>query len=416
MKSSADSIQRLLTTLAKHGDVVAEAFAGPVETGGDRQRDAGISALAVVGALKPYEENSYYLSTELYDFISARLASFNAFQALTRIASFVYQATQQWEELVRLNAVRSTRDAARVETALERSIIEIGDTVERNITLLNTMVLAQYGDVDNFNSKLRQNRFYDREVTRCLRELEQVDAFVGRVADQSISVGLPRMRQLTLRRLGTQLLPWTSRLKDAQAVISRRLFDAKLMERKLKLLARYAGWLSANRAADGWEVDVAADAPIALFRPEAMKQRPQPDVRDPDPSVQEKLLAAAARMPAKAVVKSAGFDDTAGVDVITEEMETVAQVLEPYDEALQDLVNHLRAAPARHLVSLVDWKSSRPAMRDVNVEHWLLYAALQLRSGEFSLRFLSEEVLDEVAVNATFYDVEVMAAARAASA
>lgn len=408
MKSSGESIQRLLTTLAKHGDVVAEAFGGPVATGGDRQRDAGIAALAGAGALKPYEENSYYLSTELYDFISARLASFNAFQALTRIASFIYQAGQQWDELVRLNAARSNRDAAKLEAALERSVIEIGDTVERNITLLNTMVLAQYGDVDNFNSKLRQNRFYDREVTRCLRELEQVDALVQQISDQSIAAGLPRMRQLALRRLGTQLLPWTSRLKDAQAVISRRLFDAKLMERKLKLLSRYAGWLTSNRTADGWDVDVTADAPAALFRPEDMKQRPQPDTRDPDPGNQEKLLAAAGRMPAKAVEKNAAFDDAAGIEVIAEDMETVEQVLEPYDEALQDLVDHLRDAPPRHLVSLAQWKETRPALQEVTMENWLLYATLQLRSGEFSLRFLSDEVLEEVTVNATFHDVEVM--------
>lgn len=169
MSSRRDSIQRLFQTLDKHSEIVSDAFAGQV-SGGDRARENAITALVNVGALKPYEEGTYYLSAPLYEYCSSALASFHALQVLTRIRGHIYQATEQWEELRMLRLTGSSNEVARMERALERSIIEIGEAVERNITLLNAMVSGQYGNVQDLQAKMRQNLFYLREIEASLDE------------------------------------------------------------------------------------------------------------------------------------------------------------------------------------------------------------------------------------------------------
>lgn len=407
MKAGTGSIQRLLSTLAKHSDLVAEAFAGPV-TGGDKQRDTAITELVAIDALKPFEEGTYYLSSGLHDYFSVVLASFHAFQALTRIDGHMRQARGQWEELCNLKRAGANRDMRRLESALERSVIEVGDIVERNIQLLNTMVLGQYGNVDSLNSKLRQNRYYAQEVQTCLKELAKVDSFVQEVTEGSIATGMPRMRQLVQRRLGTQLLPWAARLKDAQAVISRRLFEAKLMERRLKQLARYASWLSSNRTSDGWEVDVKEDADPALFRTEPVLARPQPDITDPDTQNQAKLVEVANKLPPQRAARPAESPDELSM-VLSESMETIEVTPAAHELAIGQLREALAAQVAP--VSLRAWKEMFPELDAVPTEHWLLFAVSQLRTDEVALRFVGEPSLESFPINESFFDVEVAVAA-----
>lgn len=414
MRGRTDSIQRLLQTLAKHSDLVSEAFAGPV-AGGERQRENAITALLNVGALKPYEEGTYYLGAQLHDYFASVLASFHALQALTRIRGHIHQAREQWSELRLLRAAGASKDVLRMTTALERSVIEIGDIVERNIALLNSMVLGQYGNVQDLESKFRQNRFYAREVTTSLRELGQVEQFVQDVTEGNVGEGLSRIRQLVGRRLGTNLLPWSSRLKDAQSVISRRLFEARLMERRLKQLAKYSSWLTANPTQGGWDLEIPEDVNPALCRCESMAIRPQPHFSEPMAANMERLVETARRLPKplelKAQRKDAREDDNI---VISDEVVPFVVPLEPHQLALEQLCNELdeRGRHGKHdLVSLSTWKTSANdavlGFADTPIEHWLIYAALQLAGGDYRLRFVAVEDTEPFSLNTRFHDIEV---------
>jgi len=406
VKRGADGVARLLQVLSRHADLVAEAFVGPV-VGGDRARDAALQELMQVGALKPFDEGTYYLTGGLHDYFSVSLASFHAFQALTRIDGQLRQAESQWEELLLLKAAGSLRDVGRLEMALQRSIIDIGDMVERNIQLLNTMVLGHYGNVDNFESKLRQNRFYAREVQNCLRELQKLESFVERMADSARAGGQPQIRQLLRRRLGSHLFDWTSRLKDAQSVISRRLFEARLLERRLQQLARYASWLSSNRTARGWDMEVPATVDAALLRPDPLQVRPQPDITDSSRDNLERLIAAANRLRPAQHARRALADDSSLV--LSDSMEDIPSPAAAHQVALLQLLEHLRTA--HEPVSLCAWKARVPDLADVPDEHWLLYACVQLRSSRLPMRFIADPVAELLPLNQVFRDVEVGTAA-----
>lgn len=403
MNERGDQVQKLLATLAKHADLIAPAFEGSV-SGGDKQRDAGIEALFALGALKPYDEDSYRLNPRLREFFADHFSSYHAFQALRRVSSTMQQAQEQWQELRRLKASGSAKDQDRLYAALDESILEMAYSIEHNLSMLHSLLSTQYGNVDDLNSKLRQNRYYSRQVAQFLKDVEGIDAFVERTADEATASGLAEVRHLVTRRLGSKGLSWTSQIKDAQAVISKRLFEAKLMETRLKRLSRFSLWLTRHRTADGWELPVESEAPVALFRPERIELRAQPDVADTDPVTRENLLVAVSKMPANRVPSTASPD--AGPQLLIEDNETeVAEPQEPVRRALRDLV--ALASLSDDGVSLLSWKRMRPELAEVLDETWLMFSCMQLKGGGLRLSFAENADLDPFAINESFYDIEV---------
>jgi hypothetical protein len=397
-----DQVQRLLAGLAKHADLVAEAFEGSV-SGGDKQRNASIEALHALSVLKPYDEDSYRLNPRLREFMADFFNSYQAFQALRRVRPTMQQAQEQWRELRRLKSAGATRDVGRLHGALDESIVEMAYSIENNLTLLHALISTQYGNVDDLASKLRQNKYYAQQVKLFLQDVEAIDAFVELIADEAIAAGLPQVRQLVTRRLAARQLQWTSQIKDAQAVISKKLFEAKLMEVRLKRLSRFALWLARNKTVDGWDIPVESTADRALFRPEQMALRPQPVVTDMDPAIRDGLLQAAAKLPAKASMKPPGPD--CGPQLLVEDDAEVQQHLTPSQQALRDLVAH--AESTAEAISLLTWKRSRPELADVMDEVWLMFACLQLKGRGFRVDFVQGLDVDPFPINEQFHDLQV---------
>lgn len=405
MSERGDQVQRLLAGLAKHADLVAEAFEGSV-SGGDKQRNSGLEALFNLNVLKPYDEDSYRLNPRLREFMADYFSSYQAFQALRRVSGTMQQVQEQWRELRRLKTAGATKDVSRLHAALDESIVEIAYSIEHNLTLLHSLISTQYGNVDDLDSKLRQNRYYAQQVKLFLQDVQAIDVFVDRVADEAIAAGLPEVRLLVTRRLAAKRLQWTSQIKDAQAVISKRLFEAKLMEVRLKRLSRFALWLARNKTSDGWELAVDEKTDEALVRPERVGLRPQPDVSDMEPATWDGLLAAVAKMPARP--KAASVVEDPGPQLLLEDESEVEQVVDPQQVALRELSTQATLASAP--ISLLTWKRERLELADVPDEAWLMFACLQLKGSGFRVEFVHWEDLDPFPINERFHDVEVSCA------
>jgi hypothetical protein len=399
-----DQVQKLLATLSRHSDLVAEAFDGTV-SGGDKQRNSAIEALFGLGILKPYDEDSYRLNPRLREFFADHFASYHAFQALRRVSSTMQQAQEQWRELRRLRISGSAKDQATLYAALDESIVEMGYSIEHNLAMLHALLSTQYGNVDDLSSKLRQNRYYARQVEQFLRDVHAIDDFSARAADEAIAAGMSDIRQLVVRRLGAKCLTWTSQIKDAQEVISKRLFEAKLMEMRVKRLSRFSLWLTRHRTADGWDLPVdAAAVAMDLLRPEPIGLRPQPDVGDMDPAVRDNLLVAVAKLPLRPS-KAVAVEESQPQYLVLEDDEPVIETLTPAQQALHDLKEASRRST--DTISLLEWKRARPQLEDVPDGVWLMYASLQLKGNGLVLAFAREGVEDPFEVNTSFYDIDV---------
>lgn len=403
MSERGDQVQKLLASLAKNADLIAEAFDGAV-SGGDKQRNAGIEALFGLGVLKPYDEDSYRLNPRLREFFADYFSSYHAFQALRRVSGTMQQAQEQWRELRRLKRLGASKDVARLYAAFDESIVEMTYSIEHNLAMLHSLLSTQYGNVDDLSSKLRQNRYYSKQVTQFVRDVEGIDAFVEQIAEEAVASGMTDVRHLVTRRLGARCLNWTSQIKDAQAVISKRLFEAKLMEDRLKRLSRFALWLTRHKTADGWDIAVENSASAALFRPECIELRPQPDIADTDPSTWDNLLVAVSKLPPKKAPPAPRAEEDPQL-LLEDEASEIVEVVDPPRKALLELVAHALRSDAP--ISLLDWKRVRPELADVSDEAWLMFSCLQIKGGGMRLIFVEQPELDPFPVNEAFYDVVV---------
>lgn len=399
--NQGSQIAQIFASLAKHSDLLSMALDGPVETG-NREQNKAIDALVMVNALKPYEEGTYRLNPRLRDFISDHLISYNAFQALTRVKDRVHQAQAQWSQLQALRQAGATADADRLEWALDDTVTDIDYAIERNLTLLNSLVSTQYGNVTNLKAKLNQNLFYGREVDACMTEMNQVDSIVDLISAEALNAGILSVRQLINRRLGSKLLNWRVQLKDAQAIISKRLFWQRKMERRLNNLAKSVLWLNQHKTSSGIEIDVDTSAPIAIFKPVSIKVKPHLDVRDKDPVTWDEMVTSIAKLTKRIDRSLPAANAKAAQPVLAAEMAEIEIILTAEEFMLDQLTAEL--LDSDQTISLCEWKSDKPQLNLISDEEWLLYASGQLYAQGFFVRMAIDDEQDPCPINHRFYD------------
>lgn len=377
MSESSGQIQKVLNCLASHGDLIAEAMVGPVYAGG--KRDKAIDALVSVHALAPYEEGAYQLNPRLREFISDHLVSYNAFQTLTRLGEKIHQAYVQWSNLRQLHNEGLVTDTDNLEWALDATVTGISYEMDRNLTLLNSHISTEYGNVESLLAKIRQNAFYADEVRHCLNEIRKLDERMTEIDQEALGSGLLRVRTLVNSRIRSRLHPWTTRLNDIQREISKRLFTARKLEKKLRNLGRVALWLTQNRLSNGFELDVDETMPVAILMPEPVPNTWNIDVRDTDPVVFDGLVAAAARLPAPRQQLDTEPPPAAAPEVLATEQVVEELARDPVDELIEKLFDLMAERPDRK-VSLLQWKHLGELPGDVGDEEWLLYASTQAAS------------------------------------
>ena len=405
MSERGEQIQKLLATLSKHGDLVAEAFDGTVHTG-DKPHNSRIEALFAVGALKAFDEGSYRLNPRLREFLADHFAVYHAMQSLRMVGGTLRQAKKQWDELTTLHSNGVYRDAERLYAALEESVVDMSYSIEHNLDMLHALISTQYGNVDNLQSKLRQNTYYANQVKVFLKDVQNIDAFVEETAEEAIVAGIPAVRRLVMRRLGARCLNWTAQIKDAQAVISKRLFEAQLMEARVKRLARFALWLTRHQTSDGWDVAVEEDADVALFRPQPIAIRPHPDITDIDPVAQEGLLAAVEKLPPAKEMRQPEQD--AGPQMMIQDDDSLPlAMLDPDRRAIMELLDMVKGSAEP--VSILEWKRGRQDLSHISDGAWLFYSSMQLKgTGRVRVQFEESPRTEAFPLNETFYDVHAL--------
>lgn len=397
-------VQQVLAALARHGNLISLALEGHIELG-DKIRNRAIDELVSINALKPYEEGVYRLNPRLRDFIADHLLSYTAYQTLTRIHEQLHRSRTVWNEIKSMQEAGEHLDVDRLEWVLDDTITEIAYAIERNLQLLNSQVSTQYGSVEGLKAKLAQNTFYNAEVGASLREMEQVGRLVENISEEALAHGNFRIRQLVNRRLGVRLLLWRSQLKDAQAIISKRLFWARKMEKQLHNLSRASLWLSQNKTRPGFDFEVTENLPVALIRTCPVKVAPQLDVRDTDPIVLDGMVDAVARLPLRRSLVDDVDEAPRPQLVIASSEASVTVELLPEEIMLEELVSELMA-PSSDLktVSLLDWKAGQPLLDEFTAEEWLLYASGQLSAHGFPVHMVQALQQDPLPVNHFYRD------------
>lgn len=384
---------------------MADAFEGEI-TVQSRPQAKAVDALFEAGALKPSYEEAYRMNPRLREFIADHFASYHAYQALRGVTGTMRQARTQWRELRRLKASGSRRNVDSLLAALDESIADIAYSIHHNLTMLYALLGNQFGNVEGLSEKLRQNAYYLAQVKTFLLDMETIRAFVGTVRDEAIVAGLPNVSNLISRRLGAQLLEWTGQLKDAQAAITRRLFEARRMEARLKQLSNFAIFLDRHKTTSGWEVEIADPeaVPLALWRPDRQKIRAQPDVLDPETCVQDALKVVVDALPARLPDPLPKPPAEPHRLVVDDGDEVLVEVEEAHELALRAVMERA-SAPGAAPVSLMAFKGEHPPIADLDDGAWLMFCFVQLQGSGFSVAMLESPHGGSFVGNEAFYDI-----------
>ena len=411
MSEPSDNVKKLLGVLSRHADIVAEAFDGQVSMG-DKAHQKGVEALFEVGAIKPYDEGAYRLNPRLREFLADHLSSYHALKDLRNLSASMRQAMASWDEMRHFvdNTSSSTMD--QLYWALDEVTVDIAYSIEQNLHMLHVLIGNKYGNVESLQSKLRQNARYLRQIKTFLSSMSSITQFSQSVNEQAIARGLPEARMLVSRRLGSQVLKWSGLIKDAQSVISTRLFDARLMDRRQKLLSGVALWLGRHKTTAGWDIEVDPAHPLAasMLRPAAIAIRVQPDVADTDDLINADLLSRVLpllpppklpKRPKKPSIPQALIEDE-------DEDEDEEEQIPSHVRAIMALASELRGSEKK--VSLLEWKRGRMDLSEVDDSAWLMYCYPRLASLGLNAQMVDSKPTQIFSVNELFDDVLVFSA------
>lgn len=374
MIDSPAQVQRLLSTLAAHADIITDALKGTVYAG--RGRDKALDALAAVRALMPYEEGGYQLNPRLRNFISDHLGDIDAGRSLTRLNNDIMEAERLWSQIRELVREGEAGDAERLEISLDASITSISYAVDRNLMVLNANLSTDYGNVVSFRAKQQQNKLYYREVKTCLTEIRKLDLVMERIEREALMSGLLSVRQAINTRIRSRLHTWSTRLNEVQHQISKRLFAARQLEKRLQNLGNMALWLNQNRLSPGFEMDVTEHVPLAVHGPSPMRVKSTVDVQDTDAMVRDGLAVALARLPARQPAGPAKTRPALVVLVEDRPIEVEEMQRTPVDDLVDKISIFLGALSSRS-TTLLKWKRAEN-LQDISDEEWLFYASSQL--------------------------------------
>lgn len=388
MIDSPAQVQRLLSTLAAHADIITDALKGTVYAG--QGRDKALDTLAAVRALMPYEEGVYQLNPRLRNFISDHLGDIDAGRSLTRLNNDILEAQRLWAQIRELVRDGEPQDAERLEISLDATITSISYAVDRNLMVLNANLSTDYGNVVSFKAKRQQNRLYSREVKISLAEIRKLDLTMETIEREAFVAGMLSVRQAINSRIRSRLHTWSTRLNEVQHQISKRLAHWRQLEQRIQNLGNMALWLNQNRLSAGFEVEVTERVPLAVIGPHRIKVRSTVDVQDTDAMVREGLANAVARLPERQAPRAAKSKEPQ--IVLVEDRPTVVEELQrtPADDLIDNIAVWLGAIPARS-TTLLKWKKAQSDLSDVSDEEWLLYASSQLITEGYKTHLINIE-------------------------
>ena len=372
---SRDQVQKILETLHRHSDVISQSLTGSVSDS-DEGLQKGIAALLGINALMPVETGVYQLNPRIRSFLSERLAQYSAMQTLTRITEQIHGGRAKWRELVDMRKSGDEWDKAQIEDSLNYTLNEVVFFMGQNLRLLNHQTATDYGNVESLKSKLRQNHFYADSVKTLISELNQLQDFFEMVDNEALAYGLHEIRHMVNVRVKARMGGWRVQLNDIQAIISKRLFVQRRVDRELKVLDGTGLWMVRNPTLDGFEVELGRTPRPTLLQPLPIRVRPRFDIQAHGIDQEKLLQAAAARLPVPSVRAGA---KTAKVKQVVKStsVELIDPPMREEDLLLEELVDFLSSPQCRPL-ELSQWQLERRKKAGLSEEAWLLYATHQL--------------------------------------
>jgi hypothetical protein len=196
--------------------------------------------------------------------LNDHLQLFPAYQTLAEIGTRISQAHQLWNDVDELNRAKDYGAVESIVETIESTVFDIGDSVERNLVYLHTLLSTRYGNVRTLEAKKSQNSFYQREAKSLAMDMSRMAKVFERIENESTTRGMPELAKFIRMNLQAHLPTWQNAMAEMQAQLSREIFRIREVERSHKQLARLDLLMRQQPSWLGFELDPAVDTGLML--------------------------------------------------------------------------------------------------------------------------------------------------------
>ena len=373
----------VLKTLSLHADVVEQTRRDGTIVPAQDASEASVAALQQANALRPAGEDGFRLHPKLRDFLNDHLQLFPAYQTLAEIGTRVSQARQLWNDVDDLYRAKDLHAVENIVETIESTVFDIGDSVERNLLYLHTLLSTRYGNVRTLEAKKSQNNFYQHETKILAQDMSRLAVVFERIESDATVRGMLELAKFIRVNLLAHLQTWRNAMSEMQALLSREIFRLREVERSHKQLARLDLLMRQQPSWRGFELDMSAPIPDFLLAVRLPEFLPNIEPQDTDHQFVEAMAKEAAALPPQPV--EAPPKEIRRIKRVVDEppvkKKTDAAI------ALERLVT--TAKQATEPFSVAAWRESDDLAKAMQRHVWLAFAVMALRGRKFHVRLVS---------------------------
>lgn len=372
-------IKELLQTLSRHADLVEQALSGVVGVGDDTPA-ASIVALRQVSALRPVGEDGYRLHSQLREYVNDYLQIYPAMQSLADIGSKARRINELWDSMLDARGDRESTEA--LIQAMRTTILDIGDDMDRNMMLLQTLMSTRYGNVRTMAAKKQQNNWYQLRTKDLARDV----GYMGRVAEtvekQSLSRGVDELSSFLRRYILSRMTPWTQAITEIQTFLRSEFNRLREIEQDMRLLSRTDMLLRQQPGWRGFELALGETVPAFLLAARLRPVSASVEPLDTDRLISMEVQEIARSLPPKSVPKV--VEPPRRYKLVVDEHKPKPRA--PGMLALGRLMRQVQASEEG--ISLLAWRKTDTDARIIPSGIWLVMAIAWLHTEKMDVRLI----------------------------
>lgn len=391
----------VLKTLYQYAEVVEQTRQDGTVVPAQDVSEASVAALRLVNALRPAGMDGFRLHPKLRDFLNDHLQLFPAYQTLAEIGTRISQARQLWNDIDDLYRAGDMNAVDSIVETIESTVFDIGDSMERNLLYLHTLLTTRYGNVRTLEAKKSQNNFYQHETKILAHDLSRLAGVFDRIENDASIRGMHDLARFIRGNLLAHLQNWQNAMSEMQSHLSREIFRLRNVERSHKQLARLDLLMRQQPSWQGFELNMSVPIPDLLLAQSMPVFSPNMEPQDTDYQFQEAMAKEVAALPPKPV--EPGPKEIKRIKRVVDE--PVSKKKTDSAIALERLIAAAQQATERF--SLAEWRQNDDLARTIPPHVWLVFAIMALRSRKYRVDVVASQARPGERFRHQFHDALV---------
>ena len=239
--SASSDIQRFLSLLSRHGEVIEDAYHAGEIPRTDENGNA-INALHKERVLTPREEGKYGLTRSLRDVLDDLTQRQKRFAIKGNIGEEIDRLEKLLTELEAATVEGRHEDVDRNTDDLVQSLYDVRELVDADILQFHQVMASKFSDVSSNDEKMRHNAHYLERADRLRKALNRLNRID--MHDRFNRRDISQVGHVYQSAISGRMGNWTQSLLEISAVFTSYMFSFRKIEQHTRKIRAFARFLS----------------------------------------------------------------------------------------------------------------------------------------------------------------------------